>query len=73
MEWYVSQDRIMSSESNRSFTVGAPESAPESAITPSGDRQPMQIYRPQPSPLPGNRPIADNAGDETDELLGYLD
>ncbi len=75
----------MSSESDRSFTVNPPESAPESAvasdtsdtsesaITPSDNRQPMQIYRPEPSPLPGNRPIADNTANDTDELLGYLD
>jgi hypothetical protein len=63
----------MSSNSDRSFTVNPPESAPESAIAPSDNRQPMQIYRPEPSPLPGNRPIADNTADDTDELLGYLD
>lgn len=63
----------MSSESDRSFTVKPPESKPESAITPSDNQQPMNIYRPEPSPLPGNRPIADNTPDDTDELLGYLD
>ncbi|MEB3211779.1 MAG: hypothetical protein VKL39_10505 [Leptolyngbyaceae bacterium] len=69
----------MSSESDRSFTAKPVENAPESgAIAPSSQpqsmqHQPMQIYRPSPSPLPGNRPVADNTTDDSDELLGYLD
>lgn len=64
----------MSSESERSFTAKPSESAPESAaIAPTQTRQRMQIYRPAPSPLPGNRPVADNTTDDADDLLGYLD
>lgn len=63
----------MSGESERSFMVKAPDSTSEPEITPSSNHQPMQIYRPAPSPLPGNRPVADNTTDEIDDLLGYLD
>ncbi|MEL6223113.1 MAG: hypothetical protein AAFR31_10790 [Cyanobacteria bacterium J06627_8] len=64
----------MAAESDRSFTAKPAEAAPKSgAIAPSSNHQPMQIYRPAPSPLPGNRPVADNKTDDSDELLGYLD
>jgi acetyl esterase/lipase len=64
----------MSSNSDRSFTAKPSEATPDSgAIAPTSQHQPMQIYRPAPSPLPGNRPVADNTSNNDDELLGYLD
>jgi len=63
----------MPSETDRAFTANSPKPDSESAITPSERQQPMQIYRPEPSPLPGNRPIAENVTDEMDDMLGYLD
>lgn len=46
----------------------------ESAKPAQEERQQLSIYRkPQLSPLPNNRPIADNNVDNPDELMGYLD
>lgn len=33
----------------------------------------VNIYRPKPSPLPQNRPIASNTTEDMDDMLGYLD
>lgn len=34
---------------------------------------PINIRRPKPSPLPHNRPVADNNTEAMDEMLSYLD
>ncbi|GEM_PF-5919815 len=61
----------MSSDDNRAIALSSSNSAQQ----PNGEdrRQPMQIYRPPATPLPSNRPVADNVTDEDDEMLGYLD
>ena len=33
----------------------------------------VNIHRPKPSPLPQNRPIANNKTEDMDDMLGYLD
>ncbi|NET09271.1 MAG: hypothetical protein F6K09_21650 [Merismopedia sp. SIO2A8] len=39
-------------------------------ISPTGK---IDIRRPKPSPLPHNRPIADNNTEAMDDMLSYLD
>ncbi len=45
----------------------------QSQLTPVNQPSRPNLYRSQTTPLPGNRPIADNATEEIDEMLGYLD
>ncbi|MEB3358083.1 MAG: hypothetical protein VKK04_15250 [Synechococcales bacterium] len=47
--------------------------APSTAESSIQRRPKFDIHRPEPSPLPGNRPVADNNTEEIDEMLGYLD
>jgi len=55
-------------------TTEAPSSSESSPSNGSIERRPkFDIHRPEPSPLPGNRPVADNNTEEIDDMLGYLD
>jgi hypothetical protein len=50
------------------------QAQPEPSKPTKAERQELSLYRkPQISPLPGNRPIADNNTDDPDALMGYLD
>ncbi|MGB3493193.1 MAG: hypothetical protein WBA57_10720 [Elainellaceae cyanobacterium] len=62
----------MSSDADRAIAI---PSSGSMAQVPDQEkrRQPMQIYRPPVAPLPGNRPVADNVTEETDNMLEYLD
>ncbi|MGK7891721.1 MAG: hypothetical protein AB4042_20530 [Leptolyngbyaceae cyanobacterium] len=55
-------------------STAQPELSPQihqEATYPDGSI--VDIHRPKPSPLPHNRPIADNNTEAMDEMLGYLD
>lgn len=62
----------MSSEAERAIAINS-STAPQETSEPTPEANPIDIYRPQASPLPGNRPIADNTTDDIDDMLGYLD
>jgi hypothetical protein len=61
------EKNIVPTESFQEF-----QAQPESALA-KGERQQLSLYRKSQSPLPNNRPIADNNVDNPDELMGYLD
>ncbi|NJL40364.1 MAG: hypothetical protein HC899_29195 [Leptolyngbyaceae cyanobacterium SM1_4_3] len=62
------EKNIIPTESFQEF-----QAQPESAKLAKGERQQLSLYRKSQSPLPNNRPIADNDTDNPDELMGYLD
>ncbi|MEB3233463.1 MAG: hypothetical protein VKJ64_20815, partial [Leptolyngbyaceae bacterium] len=76
---YVYEIAIMEDfmSSDRRDLVPFSTAQPELDLHPSQDSGypdgHINIYRPKPSPLPHNRPIADNNTEAMDEMLGYLD
>lgn len=62
----------MPSDAERAIAVSSSNSI-QTASEQDERRQPMEIYRPPATPLPGNRPVADNTTEDTDDMLGYLD
>lgn len=56
--------------------TGTPETSSPPPSRPPVETVPaLTLYAPyaQPSPLPGNRPIADNSTEDINDMLGYLD
>jgi hypothetical protein len=49
------------------------QGADQSRLATSNQSQKLSLYQSQTSPLPGNRPIADNVTEDIDDMLGYLD
>lgn len=62
------EKNIVPTQSSQGF-----QAQPESAKPAKDERQQLSLYRRPQSPLPNNRPIADNTVDNPDELMGYLD
>ena len=56
--------------------IPAPDTSGEMAAQRNNAPAPaggINIYRPKPSPLPNNRPVADNNTENMDDMLSYLD